>query len=197
MKSALVATVVVDRESLGHHAPIDYGSLRIVAIGDKPITPWIAESMLEAFEEAPDHFVHTLPTEWTADLVAEKLIEAFSVDRRMARIKGPRELGAVHPQIEYSAEDREEWERQEIKLAPLADEIAAMETAFGWLDAVRESDWNAFDALRKWAIYKNWHISLRSIAKKAGMKESTLRLRYERALSSIVSRLNRLGTPVF
>lgn len=135
--------------------------------------------------------------EWTTDRVAEHLIEAFRVDRRTARIKGPRELGSVHPQIEYSDEDREGWERQEIKLAPLADEIAAMEIAFGWLDDVRESDWNAFDALRKWAFCLSHSFSLRRFAIKSGIAVRTMERRSERALSSITSRLNRLGTPVF
>lgn len=91
---------------------------------------------IEAVERSP-----AIPTTWTPDHVASRLIEAFRVDRRMPRIERPKSPGSAHPAMEFSREEMDEWEAIEIdpsRFAPRWDEIAAMEEAFAWLLIVRK-----------------------------------------------------------
>lgn len=145
-----------------------------------------------------------IPETWTLDHVARRLIEAFRIDRRMPRIERPKAPGSAHPTMEYSREEKEIWETVEIdpkRFAPTPAEIAAMETAFGWL---RQIDFDKADSLRAWSIRQTGTAikrasgnSVRSIASKMGVSHVTLLKRKDRALSSIASRLNAERQPVW
>jgi hypothetical protein len=133
------------------------------------------------------------------DMVADWLIEAFKIDRRLPSIERPKKPGSAHPAMEYSREERDEWELIELdpkRFAPTREEIASMELAFKWLLSVRESDPDGCFALKNWALRKaggktnrSGANSIKALARKMGVTDTALLKRKDRALSLITSTL--------
>ncbi len=160
-----------------------------------------------------------IPGEWTPDHVARRLVEAFRTDHRMPRIERPKAPNSVHfavtseivldqdggidsEALAIAIEARLDDQRG---LHPAPQEVAVMETCFGWLALVRESDLDACLALRAWAVRMAGAPSLkrasgnsiRAIARKLGTTHVSLLKRKDRALSLVCSRLNADRVAVF
>ena len=149
---------------------------------------------------------YVIPETWTPDHVARRLIEAFAIDRRLPRIERPKSTGSVHPQMSYTAEEMEEWEKIDIdprRFAPRRDEIVAMERAFGWLLWLPDG---YMPAMRAWAL---WRLKVERQAEKKpdeqqkiplfcrGISRSTLFARRSEGLKIISDTLNSRRERVF
>ncbi len=168
-----------------------------------------SDGVWKAAEYVPDPYGPDapVPETWTPDHVARRLIEAFRVDRRMPRIESPKQPGSAHPSIEYSREEMEIWETVPIdpsRFIPTRAEIDVMETAFGWLTRMSVIDFDGVVALRVWALRtaggktrRGSAASVRTLARKLGVADTTLLRRKDRALSSIASTLNAKDMPVW
>jgi hypothetical protein len=134
--------------------------------------------------------------ELTADAIAERLIEAFAVNRRLPRIERPRAPGS-HMRVVHSRADMKEWEIEELdpaRLPPQPAEIAAMEQAFAWLRPVAAASLENYDALKAWVLAKlHGKPSLRSIARSWGIPPMKFLRRKDRALAMIVQNLEAAG----
>jgi hypothetical protein len=141
----------------------------------------------------------TLPAVWTPSHVSLRLIEAFRIDKRLPRVASPKAPGSAHPQIEYTDEERAEWETipyDPSRAYPSPAEIATMEECFGWLSALAVLDLNACLALRMWALRmaggntnRSGVRSLAGTARSLGIAKSTMTERKDRAISLIGSML--------
>jgi hypothetical protein len=142
----------------------------------------------------------TLPAVWTPQHVALRLIEAFRIDKRLPRVASPKNPGSAHPQMEYSDEEKAEWEHipyDPSRAYPTPAELTTMEERFEWLYSVAETDLNAAFALRAWSICKVSEQSARKFCRQHGIGQGTFRARKDRALSIIVSMLCDELEPVF
>jgi hypothetical protein len=134
--------------------------------------------------------------ELTADVVAERLIEAFAINRRLPRIERPRAPGS-HMRVVHSRADVKDWEVEELdptRLPPTPPEIVAMERAFSWLLPVAEASLENYQALKAWCSVKlTGKPSLRSIARSWGIPPMKFLRRKDRALAMIVQNLKAAG----
>jgi hypothetical protein len=142
-----------------------------------------------------------VPKTWTAALVQSRFLEAFRVDRRLPRIERPKPPGSAHPTMEYSPEERAEWEAIPIdlsRLPPSRGEISRMERIFDWLLFLVGA---AFDhlrvALKAWLATETRGGSHVTHCRKAGLLLATFIAWKDEAVELIARRLNRDGVAVF
>lgn len=141
----------------------------------------------------------TLPAVWTPEHVALRLVEAFRIDKRLPRVASPKAPGSAHPQMEYSDEEKAEWETipyDPSRSYPTPTELTTMEECFEWLYSVAATDLNACLALRAWALDVSLGRGHQVTAKKLKVKKTTLMMRKHKALCMIVSLLSDEGEPV-
>lgn len=151
-------------------------------------------------KEWRDRFDVEQPDEWTPEWVGYCIIEAFKVDRKMPRIERPKDPGSAHPQIEYTQEEKDEWEKIPLVLGRTATlkEIAKMEIIFGWLGYVLAVRPNDAMVLRWWGLKRAVRVaSDKAIAGKMGMDRVTFWRRRDRALDLICSKLTKDRAVVF
>jgi hypothetical protein len=140
-----------------------------------------------------------LPATWSPDLVRERLVEAFEVDRRMPgerryRIGSSWPAAPLHEFTDIvhwdSGEQRQRvwqsWER-----APASpQEVTRMEEAFGWLQWVPMTERRCLEA---WAQAVAAHRSVSALLAKRGLKRSTFYRHRDHAAQRIADRLNKQG----
>ena len=142
-----------------------------------------------------------VPRTWTPELVQSRLLEAFRIDRRMPRIERPKQLGSAHPTMEYSAEEKAEWEAVPIdpsRLPPTREDISYMERVFAWLLFLVGA---AFDqlrvALKAWLATETRGGSHATYCRKNSLLLATFLAWKNEAVALIARRLNRDGVAVF
>jgi hypothetical protein len=136
---------------------------------------------------------------WTAEIVRERLVEAFEVDRRLPRDRrqGTGSSWPAAPIHEFAdivhwdaGEQRERvwrsWERS--PAAPA--EVTRMEEAFGWLRWVPMRERQALEA---WAQAAATRRSVSALLAKRGLKRSTFYRQRDNAARRIADKLNREG----
>lgn len=161
-----------------------------------------AQANAKSYRQRPreeSYEIAATPSEWTPHHVACRLIEAFRVDRRMPKIERPKDPGSAHPTIEYSDEERADWELNHIdadRLPAKPDEIARMVEAFEWLQIIRDSDWNAQFALKNWARNESIKRKQRVFCRNKKIAIQTFLDRKDRALQAIAAHLVSVGMEV-
>src|ERR1019366_3091518 len=93
---------------------------------------------LEGAEPEPDY--------WTPSRVQRHLLEAFRIDDRLPKVAGPKQPGSAHPVMEYTDEERAEWEAVPIdptKFSVTRAEEIAMNATLDWLIAARDANMEA------------------------------------------------------
>jgi hypothetical protein len=140
----------------------------------------------------------------TAEMVSERVIAAFEVDRRLPRVAGPKAPGGSHPTVFRSEDERREVaelrkldriEDEAPTVPPTRYEIAQADEAFEWMNAVARLDADAVKALHLWGrreaqpIKRKGAKSLRSIAADLGIKPMQITRLKNRAIDMIGSML--------
>ena len=158
---------------------------------------WRQSKDESAYEQPVHADAGDLPSQWTGEHVIQRLIEAFKTDR-YCKMDRPKQPGYAHPQIEYSAEDREGWiaDDRPIITGPSRVHFDRMEEAFGWLDAYTRIDPVRAWALKEYAKLKAFKRSLNAICRDAGVDRRTFRDRSEAAARDIALALAACRTPV-
>jgi hypothetical protein len=141
------------------------------------------------------------PTTWSADMVKERLVEAFKVERRMPGDR--RTIGSAWPaavvhdfaDMVHWTDPRErvldDWSRS--RGGVYAWEVSRMEQAHEWLRWIEGDDrkW-----LQAWAFARAYGKSLRAILMRRGIKRTPFYRAIERAALAIADRLNEQRVPV-
>jgi hypothetical protein len=151
-----------------------------------------------------------LPTVWTPDHVARRLVEAFRTLDKMPRPKGPRGAGNHWPQTrvewadqlaqaELPEDERRARAEQRHALAfrPTGAEIAQMDKVLDWLRCLRQETAELALVLSLWAVRAARRRSVRAICREMGWTSSTFYYQRACALERISAELNRRATPVF
>jgi hypothetical protein len=129
-----------------------------------------------------------VPKTWTPEHVLRRIIEAFHLDRRIAK-GGPAHMKCGHPTISYTPEEIAAWEKIPLdpdKWSLSIEETTKMEKAFGWLTSLAADDYDASYALKLWTLCKASNRSIRKMCKLSGVHPRTVRYRMDRALEKIV-----------
>ncbi len=131
----------------------------------------------------------------TPALAGRRLIEAFRVNGRLPRNATPQEPRCAHPQMEYSDEERAEWEAapfDPFRAPPSEAEVVAMEESFALLPPLAALDLDAYRAARGVAKAMAWSGNLKPVARKLGISPAELVVRARRAFERIAE-LNQQG----
>ena len=128
----------------------------------------------------------------TPEQIANAIVAAFDVDRRLPRVAKPKAPGNSHPTVYRSPELRAEieaarkfaWIKDDpAPVRPSPAEIATMESTFARLLRVAAADREAYEALRAWAArMAGGKRSIRSIAAALEISPMQLLRRKDRAL---------------
>jgi len=147
----------------------------------------------------------TTPPAWNAELVKERLIEAFEIDRRLPDRVGPTPIkGWLFDTVDTFA-DRvaqgelaservmDEWERGNVSAA----EVSRMEEAFAWPRRYLTNG-HAVDAkcLLAAALCIARGRSIGHVLRERGLDRAAFHRRVEAGASAIADALNRGGAPV-
>jgi hypothetical protein len=151
-----------------------------------------------------------LPSLWHADLVGNRLIQAFITLDRLPRVCGPREPGGHWPRTvtewadELARAELDESERRarerasnRVVIRPTAGEIAKMEAAFEWLRELRLLDSGMALVATLWALRTARGKSIKALCLEKRWAPHTFFRKRSKALTSLAEMLNARGAPVF
>lgn len=150
-----------------------------------------------------------IPELWTPDHLSRRLVEAFSILRRLPRVKGPRAPGNHGPAYMHDWADRlAQVEDPEIlkehqdqqnrdRSQPSALEIQRMEQCNDFLRAFRDQDALGAQVLARWALAAAFGQSVAKKAQAMGLAKSSFYARREGGLKACAAMLNRSGIGVF
>jgi hypothetical protein len=149
--------------------------------------------MDRASATAPD-----MPSCWTSEHVELRLLDAFRIDDRLPKLRGPKQPGDAHPQVAHSTDDIEGQEAIALnpkRFPPNAQEQTLMERVFEWLLFV--TDLVLRVALRDWMRVEAKGHSQRAFCLSKGLLLRTFIYQKDAALAQIAARLNSKSVPVF
>jgi hypothetical protein len=141
------------------------------------------------------------PAPWTGEMVRNRLVEAFEIDRRLPRERS-RTAGSSWPakpihefvDVVYwnEGEQRERvWESWERSANVSPQEITRMEAAFGWLQWVPMEERRNLEA---WALATATRRSVSAILRKRGLPRTSFYRLRDKAADSIAAKLNAKET---
>jgi hypothetical protein len=156
-------------------------------------------------EDAPT----ALPTAWTSDHVARRLVEAFRTLDRLPGPRGPREPGDHWPRhkVEWAdhlaqaelpeseRRERADW-RNRVTARPSGAEITRMEAALDWLRDLRAADAGMALVTGLWAMRAARRRSVRGLCRERKWAPHTFYRVRAKALEHIAARLNARHQPV-
>jgi hypothetical protein len=144
-----------------------------------------------------DDFV---PEAWDAEHVGRRLVDAFAVNDRCPRVRGPRGAGnswiAEIPQ-EYKPSADERSKMPSPRVAPTGLELEHMEMAFDWLRLLRQADSALASIAGQWALAIARGQSIKALCQRKSWALRTFHRKRSQALEWIVTRLEQCGIPVF
>jgi hypothetical protein len=154
-----------------------------------------------------DHVQHTTPSSpatWSAEIVRERLVEAFAIDRRMPGERRYGRMASAWPasplhsfadQIHWGDDDARKrvWESWERGSGASAVEVSRMEQALGWLGWVPMTERRC---LESWALATATNRSVSALLAKRGLARSTFYRHRDHAAQRIADRLNKTGVDV-
>jgi hypothetical protein len=146
-----------------------------------------------ASSAAPD-----MPSRWTTEHVELRLLDAFRIDDRLPKVRGPKQAGGGHPQVSHSREDIEGQEAVALnpkRFPPTAHEQALMERVLDWLQFV--ADLVLRLALRDWMRVEIKGDSQKAFCLAKGVLLNTFVHQKDVALAQIAASLNSKFVPVF
>jgi len=133
---------------------------------------------------------------WSAEIVRERLVEAFAVDRRMPGERRYR-IGSAWPATPlHTFSDMVSWPEGEAReqvwrsweRAPASpQEVSRMEQAFGWLQWAPMTERRCLEA---WAQATATRRSVSAMINKRGLKRSSFYRHRDSAAQRIAERLN-------
>lgn len=150
-----------------------------------------------------------IPELWTPDHLSRRLVEAFTVLRRLPRVKGPRTPGNHGPAYMHDWADRlaqvedpeilkeHQAEQNRDRSQPSALDIQHMEMCNEFLRSFRDQDELGALVLARWALASAFGQSVARKAKEMGMAKSSFYARRESGLKACAAMLNRRGISVF
>lgn len=151
-----------------------------------------------------------LPPLWDADLVGQRLVQAFVTLDRLPRLRGPRAPGGHWPRTvtewadQLAQAELEESERRtrseaanRTVIRPSAAEITHMETAFAWLSELRVEDSGMALVATLWALRAARGRSIKKLCAEKQWAPHTFFRKRAKALASLAQALNARGVPVF
>jgi hypothetical protein len=137
------------------------------------------------------------PALWTGELVRDRLVEAFEIDRRLPRDRMGKTGSAwpakpIHEFVDVvywnEGEQRERvWESWERSAGVSPQEITRMETAFLWLQWLPTEERRNLEA---WAFATATRRSVSAILRKRGLPRTSFYRLRDKAADSIAGRLN-------
>src|SRR5260370_279837 len=142
--------------------------------------------------------VPDLPSRWTIEHVEHRLIDAFKVNDRLPKVRGPKQPGGGHPQVSHSREDIEGQEAVALnpkRFPPTAQELTLMERVLEWLAYV--TDLILRLALRDWMRVESKGYSQKAFCLANGKLLKTFVYEKDRALAQIAAALNSRRVAVF
>jgi hypothetical protein len=149
--------------------------------------------MDRASTTAPD-----MPSRWTSEHVELRLLDAFRIDDRLPKLRGPKQPGGAHPQVAHSMDDIDGQEAVALnpkRFPPTAQEQTLMARIFEWLLFV--TDLVLRLALRDWMRVEARGHSQKAFCLAKGMLLKTFIHQKDTALAQIAARLNSKSVPVF
>ena len=150
-----------------------------------------------------------LPTRWTSDHVAHRLLAAFRVLDKMPKVKGPRQPGGHWPRhvVEWADQlaqadlpqaerDARAAARNELAFRPSPADIGQMEQALDWLRDLRLVDPGLALVATLWAYRAARGRSLQKLCRERNWAPHMFYRKRSKALDVIAATLNARGTPV-
>jgi Domain of unknown function (DUF6362) len=138
---------------------------------------------------------------WTGDLVRQRLVEAFSTERRMPgdarkRLASTWPATPLHTFAEVMHWDdarQRVWDNWAQSKGVFPNEVSRMEEAIGWLSWLDEGERRCLAA---WALASSRGLSVRAMLGKRKWSRSTFYRKVEDAVARIAERLNKQGAQV-
>jgi len=143
-----------------------------------------------------------LPVAWTAEVVRERIVEAFEIEKRMPGERRFASLASSWPATPvHSFADRvgwddarqRVWESWERAKGAHPSEVSRMEQALLWLEWLPINDRRCLAA---WALAVSGNRSVSAILVKRRMSRTTFYRNRDRAAQRIADRLNKDGVQV-
>jgi hypothetical protein len=151
-----------------------------------------------------------LPSAWTADHVAIRLVDAFTILRKLPKPRGPKSPGNSWPEYAYTFADVVGWsdlpagERAErdkdlnkVSDRPTSRDLAIMEAAFEWLRWLRTVDDAIARIIALTSHTKASDGSIRALCRAKGWHRATVDRKVDRGLQFIVDHLIETRADVF
>jgi len=166
-----------------------------VTLYDDDVTPVMT---MDELADAIDAASAGDETEWSRELVMERLEDAICLVHRTVSRAGPKGFGSAMPEYEYSdidrwwqmtqtAEERErgDFERNRPKIGATSDEIQAADQALAWVQRF-VPDERERRALNSWLLAKATRRPWKKVTKDLGRNHRTAISRRDRAIAHIV-----------
>ncbi len=147
---------------------------------------------------------------WTPDDVARCLVAAFTVMRKLPRVRGPRQPGGHWPrhivewadqlaQAELPPAEREAraLARNDLAFRPSPTEIKRMDEALDWLRDLRNEDAGLALILTLWAYRAASGRSVQKLCRERNWAPHMFYRKRSKALATVADTLNERGTSLF
>jgi hypothetical protein len=144
-----------------------------------------------------------LPPLWDADLVGERLVQAFVALERLPRVPVPSWRSACWPlpaarsacqltEVEFEKSERQR-DSNSIAIRPSAAEITKMEAAFAWLSELRVEDSGMALVVALWALRTARGRSIKKLCAEKQWASHTFFRKRAKALAWLAQTLNARG----
>jgi hypothetical protein len=142
------------------------------------------------------------PASWSANLVRQRLVEAYSIERRLPGDNRRRSLASSWPaEVLHPFTDVVHWDdaRQRVwdswanARGASAVEVSRMEAAQAWLERLQGDERRYLQA---WAFASARGLSVRRMIEKRGIKRTTFYRIVEKAAARIAANLNAASVEV-
>ena len=132
---------------------------------------------------------------WTDADVEARLIAAMKLDRLAPKLRGPKVPGNNHPTVEYTREERDEWEiveKRDVSREPLLrDETVFMDSALEWLSFLSAESEGTRRTFVAWLRGKAaGHGAMKKWCAEHGVLNGSVAHARKRCVAAIVARLN-------
>jgi asparagine synthetase B (glutamine-hydrolysing) len=143
-------------------------------------------------------YLASSPAIWTGDKVRQRLVEAFSIERRMpsqARVAlasswPATPLHSFTEMLFWEDARKRIWDSWSKAKGVYPYEVSRMEEALGWLSWLEEGERRCLAA---WALASARGLSLRTMLEKRQWSRTTFYRRIEQGARRIADRLNQQG----
>jgi hypothetical protein len=150
--------------------------------------------------------IASLPATWTADNVRQRLVDAFTTERKLPGQRFTKAIASSWPATplhtftdmlhwnnpQDGVRDRE-WKRWENAKAAFPIEISMMEEAYAWLLWLPKDE---RQCLEDWCKCEAFDVLVSKVMRKHGFKKTTFYRKRDDASNRIADRLNTQGVVV-